>query len=82
MSFHELKLDASPNLQTTKFVPFFDVLFEKDTTKANPTPSQLGKGAPHRISKGGLSTVFLSFGGKANPTPSQLGKGVRIGAQK
>ena len=44
MSFHELKLDASPNLQTTKFVPFFDVLFEKDKTKANPTPSQLGKG--------------------------------------
>ena len=51
MSFHELKLDASPNLQTTKFVPFFDVLFEKDKTKANPTPSQLGKGAPHRSPK-------------------------------
>ena len=49
-SFHELKLDASPNLQT-KFVPFFDVLFEKDKTKANPTPSQLGKGAPHRSPK-------------------------------
>ena len=51
MSFHELKLDASPNLQTTKFVPFFDVLFEKDKTKANPTPSQLGKGAPYRSPK-------------------------------
>ena len=51
MSFHELKLDASPNLQTTKFVPFFDVLFEKDKTKANPTPSQFGKGAPHRSPK-------------------------------
>ena len=50
MSFHELKLDASPNLQTTKFVPFFDVLFEKDKTKAYPTPSQLGKGAPHEES--------------------------------
>ena len=50
MSLHELKLDASPNLQTTKFVPFFDVLFEKDTTKANPTPSQSGKGAPHEES--------------------------------
>ena len=50
-SFHELKLDASPNLQTTKFVPFLDVLFEKDKTKANPTPSQLGKGAPHRSPK-------------------------------
>ena len=50
MSFHELKLDASPNPQTTKFVPFFDVLFEKDKTKANPTPSQLGKGAPHEES--------------------------------
>ena len=51
MSFHDLKLDASPNPQTTQFVPFFfDVLFEKDKTKANPTPSQLGKGAPHEES--------------------------------
>ena len=32
------------------FAPFLDVLFEKDKTKANPTPSQLGKGAPHEES--------------------------------
>ena len=44
MSFHDLKLDASPNLHTTKFIPFFDFLLEKDKTKAKPTPIDLGKG--------------------------------------
>ena len=40
MSFHDLKLDASPNLHTT----LFDFLLEKDKTKAKPTPIDLGKG--------------------------------------
>ena len=44
MSFHDLKMDASPNLHTQQKFSLFDFLLEKDKTKAKPTPIDLSKG--------------------------------------